>query len=151
MGHITEILTRAQQRAKELGLPYQGALLPEEAYHLMCEAPGAKLVDVRSQAEWELTGTIPGSLQIEWQTYPGWRPNPFFSTALTQQADPQWLLMFICRSGTRSHHAAAAASQEGYPECYNVLHGFEGDRDKASSRRGKVNGWKAAGLPWVQS
>lgn len=151
MAHITQILARAQQRAKELGLSYQGALLPEEAHFLSCEAPGSKLVDVRSHAEWDLVGTIPGSLQIEWQSYPGWRANPFFLTALAQQADREWLLMFICRSGVRSHHAAAAAAQAGFPECYNVLYGLEGDRDKASGQRGRVNGWKQAGLPWTQT
>jgi rhodanese-related sulfurtransferase len=150
MGGISEILSRAQQRARESALPYQGALLPEEAFLLMRGAPGAKLVDVRSHAEWDLVGIIPGSIQIEWQGYPGWQPNPYFLTALKQQVDPQWLVMFICRSGVRSHHAAAAASQAGYPECYNVLQGFEGDRNKESGQRGKVNGWKAAGLPWQQ-
>ncbi len=58
--------------------------------------------------------------------------------------------MFLCRSGGRSHHAAALATHEGFRECYNVLEGFEGDRD-ASGHRNTVGGWRAAGLPWVQS
>jgi len=57
--------------------------------------------------------------------------------------------MFICRSGHRSHRAAALATEAGYPDCYNVLEGFEGDRD-ARGQRGKVGGWRAAGLPWQQ-
>ena len=46
MGKITEILNAAQQRAKDLNLPYQGAVTPEEAYELMQKAPGAKIVDL---------------------------------------------------------------------------------------------------------
>jgi len=30
-----------------------------------------------------------------------------------------------------------------------VLEGFEGDRD-SNQHRSSVNGWKLAGLPWVQ-
>jgi rhodanese-related sulfurtransferase len=150
MGTITEILQVAQQRAKDAKLPYEGALLPWETFQLLCHAPSAKLVDVRSPAEWELVGTIPGSIQIEWQSYPGWHLNPYFLQQLKGQVDPECLVMFICRSGGRSHHAAAAASQAGFNDCYNVLEGFEGDRDKATNQRGKLNGWQAAELPWIQ-
>lgn len=151
MGKITEILQTAQQRAHDMKLPYEGALLPREAYELMVDLPSAKLIDVRSHAEWDLAGTIPGSVQLEWQTYPGWRPNPFFLTHLKQQVDPESLMMFMCRSGGRGHQAASAATQAGFIDCYNVLEGFEGDRDKLTQQRNKHNGWKAAGLPWVQS
>jgi rhodanese-related sulfurtransferase len=49
----------------------------------------------------------------------------------------------------RSHHAAAAATQAGWRECYNILEGFEGDKD-AEHHRNSVNGWNVARLPWVQ-
>jgi rhodanese-related sulfurtransferase len=58
--------------------------------------------------------------------------------------------MFICRSGGRSHSAAQAATQAGWREAYNVLEGFEGDKD-AAQHRGSVGGWKKACLPWIQS
>ncbi len=149
MGTITAILERAQQRAKEMDLPYEGALLPAEAFTLLQEAPRAKLVDVRSRAEWDWVGRIPGAIEIEWQTYPGMRTNPDFLTYLESQVDTEALVMFLCRSGGRSHQAAAAATQSGYPDCYNILEGFEGDKD-ATSHRSAKGGWKAAGLPWVQ-
>ena len=57
--------------------------------------------------------------------------------------------MFICRSGARSHGAAEAATRAGWRECYNVLEGFEGDKD-AEQHRNTVNGWRKAGLPWIQ-
>lgn len=151
MGKISEILQAAQALAKTHNLPYEGALLPYEAHVLMGEAPAARLVDVRSQAERDLVGVIPGAINIEWQVYPGWSLSPHFLTQLKQQVDHESLVMFICRSGARSHHAAAAASRAGYADCYNVLEGFEGDLDKAIRQRNKLNGWRAAGLPWEQS
>ena len=149
MSKISETLKVAQQRAKDMSLPYEGALLPAEAQLILQEAPAAKLVDVRTRAEWEWVGFIPGSVQIEWQTYPGGQPNPHFIDALKQQVDKESLVMFLCRSGARSHAAATMATQSGYLDCYNVLQGFEGDKD-ADAHRNTLGGWRAAGLPWKQ-
>lgn len=150
MTTISDILSRAEERAKKMGLPYVGALLPEEAFELMQKAPGAKLVDVRTKAEWDFVGRIPASVQIEWQTYPNSQPNPGFLNELQAQVDKESLVMFLCRSGARSHAAAMAATRAGYTQSYNVLQGFEGDKD-GSGHRNTVGGWRAAGLPWVQS
>ena len=150
MDTISEILNKAAERGKKRGLPYGGALLPHEAFELMQKAPGAKLVDVRTQAEWDYVGRIPGSVLIQWQTYPGSRANPNFLNELQAQTDKEVIVMFLCRSGARSHAAAAAAAQVGYSQSYNVLEGFEGDKD-ASGHRNAVGGWRVAGLPWVQS
>ena len=65
-----EILARARQRGKAMRLPYAGALLPAEAHALLQQVPEAKLVDVRTQAEWEYVGHIPDSVLIEWNTFP---------------------------------------------------------------------------------
>jgi len=150
MGKITAILQAAQQRAQEMNLRYEGALYPGEAYEILLAAPGAKLVDVRSRAELDWVGRVINSVDIEWATYPGMRPNPHFLTQLEQQVDKEALVIFLCRSGARSHHAAAAATQAGYSDCYNVLEGFEGDMS-ADKHRNTVGGWRAAGLPWEQS
>ena len=147
---ITEILQTARARARQLGLPYEGALLPAEAYQIWKAAPGAKLVDVRTRPEWDYVGRIPGAVEIEFLTYPGNRLNPSFVAELEQQVDREALVMFICRSGGRSHNAAMIATQAGYNECYNVLEGFEGDKDTEGHRNAK-GGWRVAGLPWVQS
>lgn len=149
MSKISEILEAAKKRGEELGLPYAGALLPEEAWELMQSAPDAKIVDVRTRAEMDWVGQIPGAEFIEWQTYPGMKLNPHFMAQLEQQVDKEALTMFICRSGARSHNAAAAAAQAGYNESYNVLEGFEGDKDGDDHRNSK-NGWRKAGLPWKQ-
>jgi rhodanese-related sulfurtransferase len=149
MDDISEILNKAAMRGKEMNLPYTGALLPAEAHQLLQKLPNAKLVDVRTRAEWDFVGRAPDSISIEWQTYPNSRPNPAFLEELKIQTRPDDLVMFLCRSGARSHAAAAAAGQNGYANSYNVLQGFEGDKD-AHGHRGSIGGWKFAGLPWVQ-
>lgn len=147
MGKLSDLLDLARTRAAEFGLPYAGAVTPQEAYDIWKLAPGTQLVDVRTRAEWDWVGRIPGAREIEWVTYPGNQPNQHFLAQLKQQVDPEALVMFICRSGARSHNVACVASQAGYNECYNVLEGFEGDKD-ASEQRGKIGGWRHAGLPW---
>ena len=138
----------AAERAKRLGVPYAGALLPAEALALM--KTGAKLVDVRTKAEIHYVGRIPGALEVEWQTYPGGKPNPGFLDELADAVDKDEPAMFICRSGARSHGAAEAAMRAGWKETYNVLEGFEGEKD-AEGHRNAVNGWRFARLPWKQS
>jgi rhodanese-related sulfurtransferase len=147
---LNDILKTARERASQMGLPYEGALLPQEAHQVLKEAKGAKLVDVRTRAEWDWVGRIPGAVEIELLTYPGSRPSPAFVTDLEKQVPKDVPVMFICRSGGRSHNAAMLASQAGYGECYNVLEGFEGDKDPAGHRN-TVGGWRHAGLPWMQS
>ncbi len=145
-----EIITKARERAHQMGLPYEGALTPKEAYDLLQQTPGAKLIDVRTRAEWDWVGRIPGAIEIELLTYPGNRPNGNFVQDLESAVDMDKTapLLFICRSGGRSHNAAMLANQAGY-EAYNVLEGFEGDKDQSGHRNTK-GGWRAAGLPWVQ-
>ena len=149
MGKLNDILGIAHERAQGLERPYQGELTPKEAFELWQQAPGAKLIDVRTRAEWDWVGRIPGAVEIEWNQYPGGGRNPHFLAELKRQVDPEALVMFICRSGVRSIGAAAAASEVGYNNCYNVLEGFEGDKD-ANGQRNRIGGWRKAGLPWHQ-
>ena len=145
---MDEIRKAAQERAKKMGLGYAGALLPAEAHQLM--QAGAKLVDVRTKPELLYVGKVPGSVAVEWQTYPGSRENPEFLAELAAAVPKDKPVMFMCRSGARSHAAADAATRAGWREAYNVLEGFEGDKD-ADQHRNSVGGWRKAGLPWVQS
>ena len=150
MGSITEILNRAKLRAEDMNLPYEGALLPTEALTLLQENPDARLIDVRSRAEWSWVGRIPGAVEIEWQFFPDMQANPVFLEQLSRKVPKESPVMFICRSGVRSNQAAIAASESGYSKCFNILEGFEGEKD-SSGHRGVQGGWKVAGLPWVQS
>ena len=150
MGTITAILQAAQARAKELNLEYEGALLPSEANEILQSAPGAKLVDVRTRAEQDWVGFVPDTVSIEWASYPGMKPNQNFIAQLEQQVDKESLVMFLCRSGARSHQAAIMATKAGFNDCYNILEGFEGDKN-ADNQRNVLSGWRAEELPWEQS
>ena len=145
---MDEIKKRAAERGKQMGLPYAGALLPTEAHQLM--KAGAKLVDVRTKPEVLYVGRVPGAATVEWQTYPGNRPNPEFIGELAAAIGKDEPVMFLCRSGARSHAAAEAAMRAGWKETYNILEGFEGDPDEQGHRGGK-GGWRMRGLPWRQT
>ena len=150
MGKLSDLLLLAQTRAEALQLPYAGALTPAEAYAVWQSAPGARLVDVRTHAEHDWVGRIPGAIEIEWIHYPGGTANPNFLAQLERQVDKEALVLFICRSGGRSDMAARLAAAHGYTASYNVLEGFEGELD-AHQQRNRIGGWRHAGLPWFQS
>lgn len=147
MEAISKILERAKNRAEEAGLPYAGALTPQEAYDVLQKTQHAKLVDVRSIAELELVGRITGTTHIEWAFYPGMAANPDFASQLEMQVDKESLVIFMCRAGGRSHNAAVTAAKLGFTETYNMLEGFEGEANSGKQRM-MVNGWRHAGLPW---
>ncbi len=140
---------------------YRGDVTPQETWRALADEPGAALVDVRTMAEWSYVGLPDLSdvdaplYRIEWQSFPGGEVNAAFvemlSGALAKSgSDQDAPIYFICRSGARSAAAAAVMTAAGYSRCYNVAGGFEGDRDE-EGHRGTIGGWKAAGLPWVQS
>lgn len=150
MGRLSEILSLAQSRARELNLPYEGALTPQEAYEISQLIPGARVVDVRTKAELDWVGRVPGAIEIEWLAYPGNQLNVHFIQTLKHSVSTESMLMFLCRSGQRSSSAAKAATEAGFPDCYNILEGFEGNKD-ANGQRNRSGGWRHAGLPWSQS
>lgn len=146
---LAAIFARAAQRATALKLDYAGAVTPEEAWRLH-SAGMAVIVDVRTRPEWELVGHVPGVPLVEWRAYGEQRPNPRFLEQLESVASREEPVLFLCRSGARSHDAAALAERAGYRSAYNILEGFEGDLDTAR-RRGTSGGWRHAGLPWLQT
>jgi rhodanese-related sulfurtransferase len=115
METIESILETAQRRAREMGLTYKGALLPMEAYRVLQASTQAQLVDVRTRAELDWVGRIPGAAEIELRSYPGMQPNPGFIGQLIQQADQKLPVLFICRSGARSGQAAAERLKRAFP------------------------------------
>ncbi|MGB4811718.1 MAG: rhodanese-like domain-containing protein [Methylophilaceae bacterium] len=143
-----KILLQAQQRALQNQLPYAGALTPQEAFDVLQNNPTAVLVDVRSRAELELVGRVPQAKHIEWAFYPGMVANPDFANQLQAQIEDDLTVIFICRTGGRSHNAAVLAKQLGYDHAYNLLEGFEGDTNELRQRM-TMNGWRCAGLPWT--
>lgn len=144
------LIAAGEARAAESGLPYAGALLPQEAFALLQSLPSTTLVDVRTRAEWEWVGRYPSAVFIEWNTWPGGQPNADFLDQLrTNVPDKTAPVLFLCRSGARSHNAAAVATRDGYTQAFNVLQGFEGDKDH-QGHRNVLGGWRACGLPWIQ-
>jgi rhodanese-related sulfurtransferase len=145
-----EILDSANARGA--GLPYAGAVTPQEALALLGADPQAKLIDVRTNAERDWVGrvVVPDAQHgaVQWSTYPGGVPNPEFVAQLSAVAGKDDVLLFLCRSGVRSRHAAKLATESGFTRCYDILEGFEGDKD-GSGHRKTVGGWCKAGLPWV--
>jgi rhodanese-related sulfurtransferase len=132
---------------------YSGDLKPKEAFERLKANPEAVLIDVRTAPEWAYVGVpvVERLLRISWQTYPSMGVNEDFVAAVkkvVQSRDTE--ILCICRSGARSAAAANALAAAGYKTCWNVAEGFEGDRD-AEGHRGATGGWKATGLPWVQS
>jgi rhodanese-related sulfurtransferase len=90
-------------------------------------------------------------LRISWQVYPTMHVNADFVAEVERKGiakDTE--ILVICRSGARSASAAAELTRAGFTNAWNVAEGFEGNRD-SEGHRGRLGGWKAAGLPWVQS
>ncbi|HEX6957169.1 MAG TPA: rhodanese-like domain-containing protein [Ferrovibrio sp.] len=136
---------------------YAGDVATTEAWNQLSNDPNAQLIDVRTQPEWTFVG-MPDlgrlgkrTLFVSWQLYPEMSPNPRFIDDLRDHGiKAGQALYFLCRSGGRSRAAAKAMTAAGFGPCYNIAGGFEGDLD-ADKHRGQLGGWKAAGLPWVQS
>ncbi|MCZ8382137.1 rhodanese-like domain-containing protein [Mycobacterium sp. CPCC 205372] len=136
-------------------MSYAGDITPEEAWKVLNDNPDAVLVDCRTDAEWKFVG-VPdlSSLQrdvifIEWNRVDGSHNDDFVADLQSAGVSGERPVVFLCRSGNRSIGAAEAATEAGIGPSYNVLDGFEGNLDE-HRRRGST-GWKAVGLPWVQS
>lgn len=147
MQNIDEVLNAAKNRAVEKKLPYFGELTPQEAY-LLWQQNNAILVDVRTQAELDLVGRVPNATHIEWAFYPGMIANAAFGAQLQAKVDAKKTIIFMCRTGGRSHNAAVLAQELGYSQVFNMLEGFEGEAN-AQKQRTLINGWKQANLPWT--
>ena len=129
----------------ELG--YAGDITPDMAYEWM-QSGQAVMVDVRSDAEREWVGFVPGAVAVAWKQWPGMAMNPTFDDAIRTAASGK-KIVFLCRSGVRSVAAAKRATELGL-EAYNILEGFEGDANQ-EGHRGTQGGWRMRGLPWRQN
>ncbi|MDQ2625227.1 MAG: rhodanese-like domain-containing protein [Actinomycetota bacterium] len=137
---------------------YAGDLTPQQAWDLLAEHAGAVLVDVRTRAEWTFVG-VPDvgplgkeAALVEWTSFTTGTVNPHFLDQLAQvglEPGDERPVVFLCRSGHRSIAAARTATRAGLGPAFNVLDGFEGGLD-AEGHRGSA-GWRAVGLPWMQS
>jgi sulfur dioxygenase len=125
---------------------YAGDVSPQLAWQWV-ESGQAVLVDVRTDAEREWVGFVPGAVALAWKQWPGMALNPQFEAQIPALCDKP--LLMLCRSGVRSIAAAKRATELG-ATAYNILEGFEGDPDEAAHRAMR-GGWKVRGLPWRQN
>jgi sulfur dioxygenase len=109
----------------------------------------AVLVDVRSDAEREWVGFVPGAVAVAWKQWPGMAVDETFGETLKAAVPSGKKVLLMCRSGVRSIAAARRATELGL-EAYNILEGFEGDADE-HGQRGRQGGWRFRGLPWRQA
>lgn len=138
----------ARAQARATGLPYAGSVPPHDAWALV-QSGAAVLVDVRTAEERVFVGRVPGAHHVPWATGTGLTRNPRFVRELQSKVNKDDVVLLLCRSGRRSAEAATAAAKSGFTSVFNVREGFEGELD-AAQHRGKVNGWRLRGLPWVQ-
>jgi sulfur dioxygenase len=126
---------------------YAGDVTPQ----LACEwwqHGDAVLVDVRTDAEREWVGFVPGAVAVAWKQWPGMAVSTSFDEGVKAAVPAGKKVLLLCRSGVRSIAAAKRATELGL-EAYNILEGFEGDADD-EGHRGRKGGWRMRGLPWRQ-
>ncbi|MEO7885243.1 MAG: rhodanese-like domain-containing protein [Polaromonas sp.] len=126
---------------------YAGDISAQLAYEWVLSGD-AVLVDVRTDAEREWVGYVPGAVPLAWKQWPGMAMNEAFDQGLKTAVPAGMKAVLLCRSGVRSVAAAKRAAELGI-EAYNILEGFEGDAD-AQGQRGNIGGWRRQGLPWKQ-
>jgi rhodanese-related sulfurtransferase len=127
---------------------YAGDVTPETAARWLADGE-AVLIDVRTDAEREWVGYVPGAVPLAWKQWPGMAMNPAFDEGLRAAVPAGGKAVLLCRSGVRSVAAAKRAAELGLT-AFNILEGFEGDAD-ADGHRGNKGGWRRRGLPWRQN
>ena len=136
---------------------YAGDVTPSEAWDLLSEDENCVLIDVRTDAEWNYVG-LPNlesigkdTICISWLIFPSNTLNDSFEDQVHEAGiGPDQTILLLCRSGQRSVSAAVALTGAGYRKAFNVLAGFEGEKDH-DGRRGRLGGWKVSNLPWTQN
>lgn len=126
---------------------YAGDVTPQLAWQWVCSGQ-AVLVDVRTDAEREWVGSVPGAAAVVWKQWPGMGMNADFDRQLCAAVPHGSKVVLLCRSGVRSVAAARRATELGL-EAYNILEGFEGALND-QAQRGLLGGWRWHGLPWRQ-
>jgi sulfur dioxygenase len=117
--------------------------------HDWLQAGRAVLVDVRTDAEREWVGFVPGAVAVAWKQWPGMALNPEFDAQIAPAARGRPAADAAVPQRRALDRRRQRATELGLT-AYNVLGGFEGDPDE-HAQRGHQNGWRHAGLPWRQN
>ncbi len=145
---IARILADSREYAQQKNLGYAGGIAPHDAWFLL-KHHAAVLIDVRTHEERKFVGQVPKTLHVPWATGTNLTRNPRFVREVEAKISRDQVVLFLCRSGKRSAQAAEAATKAGFTQVFNVLEGFEGEIN-TQLQRGSQDGWRFAGLPWVQ-
>jgi len=133
-------------------------ITPDEAWEILRSDAKAVILDVRSTMEFLYVGHPVGAINVPLKEPPAWEIDPNFADkagrALAERfagMRPENItVLSLCRSGQRSMTAAELLTARGFSSVYNVLEGFEGERD-ANNHRNTISGWRVRQLPWEQS
>jgi rhodanese-related sulfurtransferase len=117
-----ELLARARARLHRVE--------PADAAAAM--AGGAVLVDIRSDAERDRDGVVPGAVRIA-RNVLEWRCDPASQWRDPAVSDPARPLIVMCGEGYQSSLAAVTLQELGLPHATDLAGGFQA--------------WRAAGLP----
>jgi rhodanese-related sulfurtransferase len=136
---------------------YAGDVNTAQAWEILSTQQNSVLIDVRTPAEWQFSGVptlkIFGKevFFIPWLNYPTFDFNErFFPTFAELNLTAETPILFLCKVGGRSRDAAVNLATQGFAGARSIEWGFEGAHNELG-QRGRVNGWKAAGLPWEQA
>ncbi|SLM30464.1 Rhodanese-like domain protein [Desulfamplus magnetovallimortis] len=129
----------------------------KEAYEMFQNAPeNTKILDVRTFCEYVFVGHAPMAVNIPLMFLePGLNeskklimpPNQNFITDIEKRFKKDDTILVMCRSGARSAACINKIASAGFTNVYNIIDGFEGDKDENGKRT--VNGWINSGAPWT--
>ena len=132
---------------------------PKQAFEMLQQQEKAVLIDVRSVMEYDYVGHPVDAIHVSIKEPPDWETKQDFVVRIRQALEERFphierqeelSLLMLCRSGKRSELGAQLLLEDGFSDVYNVLEGFEGDKDD-QGHRNTINGWRFHGLPWEQS
>lgn len=86
---------------------------------------GVKLIDIRTQPEWEQTGIVPGSQLLTFFDLQGRADAAGWLAHLKQSVKPEEPVILICRTGNRTRAVSRfLTEQAGFAKVYNVRQGI---------------------------
>lgn len=130
---------------------------PTDAYFAVMDNPKAVILDVRTPEELDYVGYpaangnnfgVPEAQVL----FADWKGKSFLKDVneileTADLIDPD--IYVICRSGGRSYDATKALIEAGYTYVFNIIDGFEGDRNPVTGTGYRdYNGWIQEGLPY---
>ncbi len=149
----------SQSRSTPLGL----YLSPKGAFKALKQNPKIVFIDVRDPIEVSFVGHALGTdkniplafASHEFSPELGrykMKENPNLLAEVKNLIDREGVtkkdpIFVACRSGGRSGKVARKLIKAGYTNVWNLVEGFEGDKNEKGART--LNGWRNAGLPWT--